>query len=190
MLPRLASALALRDPATAAHSARVTLLAARLAEWLGWDAQRLTELRIGAPLHDIGKVFVSPKILRKRGPLDGDELAEIRMHPTEGAKLVGASARTRAALPYVLYHHERWDGCGYPPGRAGRAIPEGARLLSVTDAFDAMTSMRPYRRALPEGRALGEVERCAGTQFDPDLARAFLSAWHEGVLVSRRAAAG
>jgi HD-GYP domain-containing protein (c-di-GMP phosphodiesterase class II) len=190
MLPRLASALALRDPATAAHAARVTFLAGRLAEWLGWDVQRLAELRIGAPLHDIGKVFVSPELLRKRGPLNSEELAEIRTHPVEGAKLVGANAPTRAALPYVLYHHERWDGCGYPTGRAGTAIPEGARLLSITDAFDAMTSMRPYRRALPEWRALGEIKRCAGTQFDPDLARGFLAAWSEGVLVSRPAAAG
>jgi HD-GYP domain-containing protein (c-di-GMP phosphodiesterase class II) len=188
MLPRLASALAVRDPATAAHSARVTFLAARLAAWLGWDERRLVELRIGAPLHDIGKVAVSTEILRKRGPLDARELAEIRTHPTQGAKLVGASGTTRPALPYVLYHHERWDGCGYPTGRAGTDIPEGARLLSVTDAYDAMTSMRPYRRALPESRALGEIERCAGTQFDPDLARAFLSAWDAGVLIARRAA--
>jgi HD-GYP domain-containing protein (c-di-GMP phosphodiesterase class II) len=188
MLPSLASALAVRDPATAAHSARVTFLAGRLAEWLGWDHERLIELRIGAPLHDIGKVAVSPEILRKRGPLDQDELAEIRTHPSEGAKLVGVSGRTRPALPYVLYHHERWDGCGYPTGRAGPAIPEGARLLSVTDAFDAMTSMRPYRRALPESRALEEIERSSGTKFDPELARAFLAAWDDGVLVSRRAA--
>lgn len=190
MLPPLASVLAARDPATAAHSARVTVLAARFARWLGWDELRLSELRLGGPLHDIGKVAVSAKILRKRGPLDQKELAEIRTHPTEGAKLVSTSGRTRAALPYALFHHERWDGRGYPTGSAGTAIPEGARLLSVTDAFDAMTSMRPYRRALPESRALAEIERCAGTQFDPDLARAFLAAWDDGVLASRHAAAG
>jgi putative two-component system response regulator len=190
MLPPLASALAVRDPATAAHSARVTFLASRLARWLGWDEERLVELRIGAPLHDIGKIAVSPTILRKRGPLDEHELAEIRTHPTEGAKLVTTIGATRAALPYVLYHHERWDGWGYPTGRAGAAIPEGARLLSVTDAFDAMISMRPYRRALPETRALDEIDRCAGTQFDPKIARSFLSAWEAGALVTRPAAAG
>jgi len=94
----------------------------------------------------------------------------------------------REALPYVLYHHERWDGGGYPTGRAGEDIPEGARLLSVADAFDAMTSTRPYRSALPTARALAEIERCAGTQFDPTLALAFLDAWHAGALEHGRAA--
>jgi HD-GYP domain-containing protein (c-di-GMP phosphodiesterase class II) len=85
-------------------------------------------------------------------------------------------------LPYVLYHHERWDGRGYPTGRSGTEIPEEARLLAVVDAFDAMTSTRPYRRALPTWRALAEIERCAGTQFDPVYASAFLDAWDAGAL--------
>jgi HD-GYP domain-containing protein (c-di-GMP phosphodiesterase class II) len=190
MVGALTYALVARDPATAAHSLRVTWLAARLAVWLGWDETRLVELRLGAPLHDIGKVAVSDAILRKRGPLDERELAEIRTHPTAGARLIRATDSTCVALPYVLYHHERWDGGGYPTGRAGIDIPEGARLLSITDAFDAMTSMRPYRRALPEARALAEIERCAGTQFDPALSRAFLEAWDAGVLVEASAASG
>jgi HD-GYP domain-containing protein (c-di-GMP phosphodiesterase class II) len=93
----------------------------------------------------------------------------------------------RDALPYVLYHHERWDGDGYPTGRRGAQIPEGARLLAVADAFDAMTSTRPYRRALPMSRALSEIERCAGTQFDPSFARAFLEAWSAGALADAAA---
>jgi HD-GYP domain-containing protein (c-di-GMP phosphodiesterase class II) len=93
----------------------------------------------------------------------------------------------RDALPFVLYHHERWDGAGYPTRREGTEIPEGARLLAIVDAFDAMTSTRPYRRALPTTRALGEIERCAGTQFDPALATAFLVAWHAGVLADAAA---
>jgi len=133
-------------------------------------------------LHDIGKVMVSETILRKRGPLDEHELAEVRTHPAAGAKLIGPAGPAREALPYVLYHHEWWNGAGYPTGRAGGEIPAGARLLAVADAFDAMTSMRPYRRALPASRALGEIERCAGSQFDPTFASAFLEAWEAGAL--------
>ncbi len=185
MVAAFASALAARDPATAAHSERVAHLVERLAGWLGWDDARLRALRIGAPLHDIGKVLVSEAILRKRGPLNPDELAEIRTHPAAGAKLIAAADPARDALPLVLYHHEHWDGHGYPTGCAGSNIPECARLLSVADAFDAMTSTRPYRRALPVERALSEIARCAGTQFDPDLAQAFLDAWDAGALELR-----
>ena len=168
MLAALASALAARDPSTAAHCTRVTILAERLAVWMGWDDDRLRTLALGAPLHDIGKVMISETILRKRGPLDaararGDPDASRRRR----AGSIGPVGPARDALPYVLYHHERWDGGGYPTGRFGAEIPEGARLLAVADAFDAMTSMRPYRWALPTLRALDEIERCAGSQFDP-----------------------
>jgi HD-GYP domain-containing protein (c-di-GMP phosphodiesterase class II) len=188
MLATLASALAANDPATAAHCTRVTFLAGRLAVWVGWDDDQLRTLDIGGPLHDIGKVTISQTILRKRGPLDPRELAEIRTHPAAGAKLISPVGPDRDALPYVLYHHEWWDGTGYPTRRAGADIPEGARLLAIADAFDAMTSTRPYRRALPASRALGEIERCAGSQFDPTFAAAFLEAWVAGAL--RPAAAG
>jgi HD-GYP domain-containing protein (c-di-GMP phosphodiesterase class II) len=184
MLAALASALAARDPATAAHCTRVTILASRLATWLGWDENSLQALRIGAPLHDIGKVMISDAVLRKRGPLDEDELAEIRTHPAAGARLVSPVGPARDALPYVLYHHEWWDGGGYPTGRVGTDIPEGARLLAVADAFDAMTTMRPYRWPLSTERALDEIERCAGSQFDPTYAAAFLEAWDSGALLA------
>jgi HD-GYP domain-containing protein (c-di-GMP phosphodiesterase class II) len=188
MVAALASALAARDPLIAAHSRRVTVLADRLALWLGWDDGRLASLRFGASLHDIGKVMISKRILRKSGPLAPHELAKIRTHPTVGAKLIGPVGPVRDALPYVLYHHERWDGNGYPTGRAARDIPEGARLLSVVDAYDAMISTRPYRPALPHVRALAEIEHCAGSQFDPSFADAFLSAWHAGALEDTLAA--
>lgn len=182
MLAALASALAARDPSTAAHCTRVTFLAGRVAVWLGWDAKRLRSLRLGGPVHDIGKVMISETILRKRGPLLPEELAEIQTHPAAGARLIGPIWPAQEALPYVLYHHERWDGNGYPTGRRGTEIPEEARLLAVADAFDAMTSMRPYRRALPVDNALQEVERCAGTQFDPAFASAFLDCFYAGAL--------
>src|SRR6185503_6588703 len=178
---------AARDPSTAAHCTRVTLLAARVAVWMGWDDDRLRKLALGGPLHDLGKVMISERILNKRGPLEPEEVAEIRKHPAAGARLIGPVWPAQEALPYVLYHHERWDGGGYPTGRRGTQIPEGARLLAVADAFDAMTSTRPYRRALPMSRALGEIERCAGTQFDPSFARAFLDAWSAGALADAAA---
>jgi HD-GYP domain-containing protein (c-di-GMP phosphodiesterase class II) len=182
MLAALASGLAARDPSTAAHCARVTYLAGRVAVWLGWDEGRLRALKMGGPLHDIGKVMISESILRKRGPLRPEELAEIRTHPSAGARLISPIRPAQEAIPYVLYHHERWDGSGYPAGWRGTQIPEGARLLAVVDAFDAMTSTRPYRRALPLANALVEIERCAGTQFDPAMASAFLDAWNAGAL--------
>jgi putative two-component system response regulator len=187
MLAALASAQAARDPTTAAHCARVTYLAGRLAAWMGWDEERLQRLSVGARLHDIGKVMISERILRKRGPLSPQELAEIRTHPSVGARLISPVGPARDALPFVLYHHERWDGRGYPTQRPGREVPEGARLLAVVDAFDAMTSTRPYRRALPTVHALAEIERCAGTQFDPELAQAFLKAWSAGAFAAAAA---
>ncbi|HWJ44023.1 MAG TPA: HD-GYP domain-containing protein [Gaiellaceae bacterium] len=177
MLAALASAQAARDPSTAAHCTRVTELACTLAAWMGWEEARVQQLRVGARLHDIGKVMISEQILQKRGPLSPEELAEIRTHPSAGVRLIAPVPPAQDAIPYVLYHHERWDGAGYPTRSPGLDVPEGARLLAVVDAFDAMTSTRPYRRALPIVNALTEIERCAGTQFDPEIAHAFLRAW-------------
>jgi putative two-component system response regulator len=178
----LPDALASRYPYAAGHARRVAFFAGRLASWLEWDEVRLRGLRVGASLHDLGKVTVAESILRKRGPLDPYELAQIRTHPAAGANLISPLAPARVALPYVLYHHERWDGDGYPSGIGGDDIPVEARLLSVVDAFDAMTSLRSYRRPFPIPRALEEISECAGSQFDPQLAAAFLDAWDAGVL--------
>jgi putative nucleotidyltransferase with HDIG domain len=179
MLSVLTGAIEARDPYTRGHSARVTALAEEVALRLGWSEQRLASLRIGGPLHDIGKLAVSDEVLRKEGRLDDGELAQIREHPKIGARILLRMAALREAIPYVLYHHERWDGDGYPSGKAGEEIPIEARVLAIADAFDAMTSDRPYRRALSRGEALAEVERCAGTQFDPDIARVFLELFDE-----------
>src|SRR3989442_4006178 len=126
------------------HGDRVTALAEAIALRLGWDAQRVDGLRYAGPLHDIGKVAVPYMILSKRAPLTPDERIEIQRHPAAGASLVEPIRSARAALPYVLYHHERWDGGGYPSGLRGGEIPIEARVLAVADAFDAMTSARPY----------------------------------------------
>jgi putative nucleotidyltransferase with HDIG domain len=174
ILSMLSGAIEARDSYTRGHSARVTQLAETVARRLGWSEERLASLRVGGPLHDIGKLGVSDDVLSKEGRLDEDEFAQIREHPKIGAKILLRVAAFREALPYVLYHHERWDGKGYPSGRAGDEIPVEARVLAIADAFDAMTSDRPYRRALTRAQALAEVERCAGTQFDPEIARIFL----------------
>lgn len=176
MLGAITRAVEERDQ-THGHGARVAALAEPVAYRLGWGPARIAALRFGAPLHDIGKVSVRSQVLRKSGPLTLDELAEIRTHPRTGAQLVLPLRVARAALPYVLFHHEWWNGGGYPLGIRGRSIPIEARLLGIADAFDAMTSARPYRHALSHERALAEIETCAGTQFDPELAAVFCETW-------------
>ena len=189
MLSMLSRAIEARDAYTRGHSARVTALALAVARRLGWSDERLESLRVGGPLHDIGKLGVSRDVLGKRGRLDAEELAQIREHPKIGARILLRAAAFREALPYVLYHHERWDGNGYPTGKAGEEIPVEARVLAIADAFDAMTSDRPYRRALTRAEALAEVERCAGTQFDPQIAHVFLEVFGGDRARDRRAAA-
>jgi HD-GYP domain-containing protein (c-di-GMP phosphodiesterase class II) len=180
MLATISRALEERDQ-TQGHGARVAALAEPVAQRVGWGKERIAGLRFGAPLHDIGKVVVREEILRKPGPLTIDELTEMRVHPTAGAALVAPLRSACEALPYVLFHHECWDGSGYPFGLRGRSIPVEGRLLGVADAFDAMTSARPYRRALSADRAFAELAICAGSQFDPMMAEAFLDVWaHAG----------
>jgi HD-GYP domain-containing protein (c-di-GMP phosphodiesterase class II) len=181
MLEAISRALEERDQ-NSGHGSRVAALAEPVARRLGWDRERIALLRYGAPLHDIGKVAISRELLRKTGPLTVDELDEIHRHPRAGADLVLPIRRARHALPYVLFHHERWDGGGYPTGIRGRSIPVEARLLAVADAFDAMTSLRPYRRSLEPDLALIEISACAGSQFDPVVAEAFLEVWSERLL--------
>jgi HD-GYP domain-containing protein (c-di-GMP phosphodiesterase class II) len=176
-------AIEARDPFSSGHGARVSVLAEIVAARLGWDEDLVEVLRMGAALHDIGKLAVSERILRKAGPLDADELAEMRRHPEEGARMVALVRPLRTAVPAVLFHHERWDGHGYPHGVEGDAIPVEARVLAIVDTFDAMTSDRSYRRALSQAQAIDEIERCAGAQFDPDIVRVFVEAWRDGSLV-------
>ena len=177
MLAALCAAIEARDPYTRGHSTRTAELAVALAERLQWSPAQLGALRLGGLLHDIGKLVVSEQVLRKAGPLEPIELDAIRRHPVAGAQLLEPIRDARPALPCVLFHHERWDGNGYPLGRAGDEIPLEARVLAVADAFDAMTTPRPYRRALSPSDALAEILRCAGTQFDPQLALMFVEMW-------------
>ena len=184
----LAEALQARDAFSGAHSLRVASLAGTVGERLGWDEARLIRLRVGALLHDIGKLAIPARILRKPGPLTNPELERVRYHPVAGARLVQALAPARATLACALYHHERWDGGGYPLGRSGGRIPPEARLLAVVDAFDAMTFGRPFRRPLTVDAALAELDRCSGTQFEPAIVRAFVDAYDAGDVDLRRRA--
>jgi putative nucleotidyltransferase with HDIG domain len=172
---KLTQTLVLRDPDNAGHAARVTELAVRLAEAVDAGPRRIEAIRAGGPLHDIGKLELDRAILDKPGALDPEELDEIRTHPELGACMLRGIRSLRSSLDCVLHHHERWDGDGYPYGLGGDQIPLEARILAVADAYDAMISTRPYRAPRTREEALAEVKRCAGTQFDPQLARAFLS---------------
>lgn len=188
MLSALSQALEARDPYTRGHSTRVSAIAEVIARRLGWRASRLAALRLGGLLHDVGKLNLDPVVLTKRGPLDDRDRIEIRRHPLAGARLIRPYEELRPALPYVLFHHEWWDGRGYPSGRSREQIPPGARILAVADAFDAMTSARPYRSAFQLDRALAEVRAYAGTQFDPSVVHAFAAAWTDGDFAEIRAA--
>jgi putative nucleotidyltransferase with HDIG domain len=183
LLDTLTRALDAQDPDATSHASRVATLAEIVARRLGW--RELETLRLGGALHDLGKLAVPQRILMKRTALTAAELARVREHPRAGARLLAPITHARPVLPYVLFHHERWDGDGYPTGRRGPDIPLGARVLAVVDAFDAMTSDRPYRRALGPDAAVDEVERCAGGQFDPVIARVFVNAWHDGEIRPR-----
>jgi HD-GYP domain-containing protein (c-di-GMP phosphodiesterase class II) len=155
---------------------------------LDCDEAELTLLRLGGALHDVGKLAVRDEVLSKPGPLSAEELLEVQAHPEIGARMVALDSAFRPVLPAVLYHHERWDGTGYPSGRAGHAIPLAARILAVVDSYDAMTSDRPYRPARSVAQAVEELDRCAGTQFDPEVAVVFLAALEAGAVSLRTAA--
>ena len=180
----LSEAVEACDPYTRGHSARVADMAAEVGRRLECDAAQIALLRLGGALHDVGKVNVRAEVLAKPGRLDDGELAEIRAHPVEGMWLIAGVPSLQPALPYVLFHHERWDGLGYPTRRSGAAIPVEGRMLAVADAFDAMTSGRPYRGSLTPDEAAAEIERCAGTQFDPEVVGAFLTALDAREIVS------
>lgn len=172
MLQSIARALEQRDH-TLGHGDRVAALAEPVAQELGWDRDRIRALRWAAPLHDVGKVKVRPQLLGKSGPLTVDEVAEIRAHPTAGARLVMPLRRFHDALPYVLFHHERWDGNGYLAGLAGEDIPLAGRITAVADVFDVLTHTRPYGQAWDLARADAEIHNQAGRQFDPRVVAAF-----------------
>lgn len=183
----IANAVEARDPYTAGHTSRVTAIAIEMAHELGWSREQIENLQIGALLHDIGKIGVADEILRKPDSLTPDEYSEMQQHPVFGAQMLKGVSILRPALPYILYHQERYDGKGYPFGLAGDQIPIEGRLLTVADTFDAMTSTRPYRQALTYEEAIEEIAAHRGTQFDPQMVDALLNAYAHGRLPRQRA---
>ncbi len=163
----LVRALEAKDAHTRGHSDRVTDYALLIQQEVGGVDPE--SLRVGAQLHDIGKIGIRGEILRKEGPLDGLELGHVRDHPRIGVEILSPLLDDPVALGVVRHHHERWDGRGYPDGLAGENIPVGARIVAIADSFDAMTSLRPYRPALSAVAAIAELNREAGRQFDPTL---------------------
>lgn len=172
----LAAALELRDDETGGHAGRVTQLALQIAHLIAPDLAENPELEYGFLLHDLGKIGVPDSILLKPGPLTARERETMRDHPILGERIVARVPYLRGiARQVVAAHHERWDGTGYPRRLRGLQIPLCARVFAVADAYDAMTNDRPYRAAMKKDLALAEIERCAGTQFEPLVVEAFLS---------------
>ncbi len=163
----LAAALESRDDTTGEHIKRTQVLAGEAAEELGLDPEGVRVVKYAAMLHDIGKIGIPDSILNKTGGLTPEEWRAMRRHPETGAHIVGRIAGFEDVVEAVLAHHERHDGRGYPAGLAGEEVPVAARLISVIDAYDAMTNDRPYRKALTHELALAELEHGSGTQFDP-----------------------
>ena len=172
----LAMALDARDPYTAGHSERVSAISVAIGRQMKLDTDELEVLRLGALLHDIGKIGVSDAVLRKPGALTGDEFELIKQHPGLGARILRSVPFLTRHLPIVELHHERPDGKGYPHGLAGDEIPLLARIAHVADAFDAITSARAYRPARSAGDALAELWKCAGAQFDAEVVQALAGA--------------
>ncbi|MFJ5531382.1 HD-GYP domain-containing protein [Streptomyces sp. NPDC093261] len=172
----LVQAVDLKDGYTRGHSERVGQASMMIARELGLDDRRVEVLRFAGILHDVGKLGVPTRLLRKDGPLTPEERRIIELHPEYGHEIVRGIGFLGEARSAILHHHERLDGTGYPYGLRGRQIPEPARVVAVADAFDAMTSTRSYRRARPVAAALEELRRCAGTQFDPAMVDALIRA--------------
>jgi HD-GYP domain-containing protein (c-di-GMP phosphodiesterase class II) len=163
-------------------------LSARVAKRMGLETEQVELARLAGSLHDLGKLAIPEEILRKPGPLNEAERLVLERHPQIGFRMLD-SLGVEPVASWVLHHHERWDGDGYPDGLGGDAIPLGSRILFVADAYDAMTTDRVYRSKLSHDRAISELERCAGTQFDPEVVAALLEELgEEGT--ARTAAAG
>jgi HD-GYP domain-containing protein (c-di-GMP phosphodiesterase class II) len=173
-LERLVEGLEARDPAITSHSRMVALYSASTARQLGLSAGRVERVWLAGVLHDVGKVTLADAVLYKPGPLTVEEWAQVRRHPETGGWIV-SGAGFHDVAGWVMGHHERYDGAGYPHGLAGDDIPLEARILAVADAYEAMTTDRVYRRGVGHEAAMAELMRCAGGQFDPAVVEAFVA---------------
>ena len=175
----LVNAIDLRDHYTRGHVERVMSYALTIAKNLGVSQLEEDGVRFGAILHDIGKIHIRDDVLRKTGPLNSEEWIEMKRHPIVGAEMVKDIPYLVPAIPVIRYHHERWNGSGYPAGLVGEAIPRTARIVAVADSFDAMTTERPYRPTLSPPDAYQQILRCSGELFDPKVVESFQVAWED-----------
>jgi HD-GYP domain-containing protein (c-di-GMP phosphodiesterase class II) len=171
----LATSIDARDDYTLQHSTRVAALSLLVGEEMGLGSEQQRELEVAALVHDLGKIRIPDQILKKAGPLDNDEIQLVKRHPRDGAEILGHSRALRRFIPAVLYHHEWHNGKGYPEGIKGDDIPLFASIIALADAYDAMTSSRPYRAGLPAEMAVQEIIRYRGSQFHPHLADLFVA---------------
>jgi len=167
-----------KDKYTRGHSGRVVKYCQLIAKEMGYSPEDIETFKIAAYLHDLGKIGVDERVLLKTEALSPEDIAHIREHPNLSASIIKRVKFLEHVVPLVKHHHERFDGAGYPDGLKGEAIPIGARILAVADSFDAMTSDRPYRKALSTKSAVDELIGGIGTQFDPDVVAAFLRLAH------------
>jgi putative nucleotidyltransferase with HDIG domain len=171
-LQMMAQAVDLKDPYTSNHSQRVSKYAVRLARTMGLSEEEVERIRIGALMHDIGKIGISGSIIRKPGKLSLEERIKMQRHSAVSADIIEPLEILGESAEMVRHHHENWDGTGYPAGLKGEEIPLGSRIILVADAFDALITDRPYRRAASRSEALDVIRKHAGTQFDPAVVRA------------------
>jgi putative nucleotidyltransferase with HDIG domain len=171
----LASALEARDTYTQGHSMRVTQYSLLVGEKLSLAKKKMEQLRLAGLLHDVGKIGVKEQVLNKPGKLTPEEYEQIKIHPQLSVKILQPVITDEEVISIIRHHHERWDGNGFPYGLKKEEIPLGSRIILVCDTFDAMTSNRPYRKALTKEIAFDELRRCAGSQFDQRMVKAFLS---------------
>ncbi len=169
-----------RDHYTAGHTWRVTQFSVAIAKELGWPHEEIEELRMGALLHDIGKISIEDSILRKPDKLTDDEFEKMKFHPKKGEQILKDIHVLKSVLKDILSHHERWDGKGYANGLDGEKIPIGGRIIAVADTFDALTSDRPYRKGMQPEKAIRIIKEVTGTQLDPKIADTFLRVWEKG----------
>jgi putative nucleotidyltransferase with HDIG domain len=172
----LADAIETKDVYTRGHSERVTAYSELIAKELGFSEEETETLNLAGLLHDIGKIGVDESILRKPAKLTDQEFEEIKKHPEYAANIIQNIPQLKGIVAVVRHHHERYDGNGYPAGLKGGNIPYNARIISIADTFDAMSSKRPYRNPLPVSVCIDEILKCSGTQFDPDIVPAAIRA--------------
>jgi putative nucleotidyltransferase with HDIG domain len=170
----LAGAIDAKDPYTRGHSDRVRKMSMRIAMKMGFSEEKLENLVFGALLHDIGKIGIRDEVLQKKGPLSPEEYQYVQQHPLIGVKIIEGIDFFKDKISMIRNHHEHFDGSGYPDGLMGETIPLEARIIAVSDAFDAMTSLRPHRRALPLEEVFAQLEKGKGKQFDSNIVEIFL----------------